>query len=334
LKSKIEKLQSGAARIGVILNPLSGRIRKRREAMRRAVGLIPGAICKEVTDAPEIKASVEAFLLADIDLLVIVGGDGTVQGILCHLFAVHPLESWPILAVVPGGTTNMTALDLAISGKPESVLRRLSEYLQEREVPLLLQRHVLCVEQAGAEKVYGMFLGAGLIARAVIFSQSRIKKLGITGEIYSAVITFGYIVGLLLGRNKGAWAPVDMSIIAPGRDARTGTYAFFFASSLDRLLFDMRPYWGQEQAPLHVTFVEQRRKNPWHSLLSVLKGCGHVLKERDGYFSCNTQTLEVLMDDEYIVDGESYSVASKNGPLRISAVGPVIFLALGTSGRA
>jgi diacylglycerol kinase (ATP) len=328
LKSRIEKLQSGAARIGLIFNPLSGRIRKRKDAMRRAIALIPASICREVTNASEIKASVEAFLSADIDLLVIVGGDGTVQGILCHLFATHPLESWPVLAIVPGGTTNMTALDLGVSGKPESVLRHLGEYLQERSTPLLLQRHVLCVEQAGAEKVYGMFLGAGLIARAVIFSQSRIKKLGITGEVYSAVITFGYIIGLLLGRRKGAWAPVDMSIIEPGKGARTGTYAFFFASSLDRLLFDMRPYWGQEQAPLHVTFVEQRRKNPWHSLLSVLKGRGHVLKEQDGYFSCNTQALEVLMDDEYIVDGESYRAASKSGPLRISAAGPVTFLTL------
>jgi hypothetical protein len=334
LKSRIEKLQSGAARVGLIFNPLSGRIRKRRDAMRREAALIPGVTCREVTNASEIKAAVEALLKADVDLLVIVGGDGTVQGILCHLFSAHPLESWPILAIVPGGTTNMTALDLGVCGQPESVLRRLNEYLKERAAPLLLQRHVLCVEQTGAEKVYGMFLGAGLIARAVIFSQSRIKKLGITGEIYSAVITFGYIVGLLLGRRKGAWAPVDMSIIDPGRDVQTGTYAFFFVSSLNRLLFDMRPYWGQEQAPLHVTFVDQRRKNPWHSLFSVLKGRGHILKEQDGYFSCNTHTLEVLMDDEYIVDGESYSVASKNGPLRISAAGPVTFLTLEASSRA
>jgi hypothetical protein len=40
------------------------------------------------------------------------------------------------------------------------------------------------------------------------------------------------------------------------------------------------------------------------------------------------------MDDEYIVDGESYSVASKNGPLRISAAGPVTFLTLEASSRA
>ena len=314
-------------RIGLMFNPLSGRIRKRRDVIRRAAACIPGAICREVTSASEIDASVEEFLNADIDLLVIVGGDGTVQGTLCHLFARQPLEKWPVLAIVPGGTTNMTALDLGVCGKPELVLQRLGEYLLEQTAPLLLQRHVLCVEQTGEEKVYGMFLGAGLIARAVIFSQSRIKKLGITGEVYSAFITIGYIIGLLLGRRKGAWAPVDMTIIEPDKAARTGTYAFFFASSLDRLLFDMRPYWGREQEPLHVTFVEQRRKNSWHSLWSVLAGRGQLLKEQDGYFSRNTRVLELVMDDEYIIDGESYRAASKSGPLRISAVGPITFLA-------
>ncbi|MGH8685894.1 MAG: diacylglycerol kinase family protein, partial [Nitrosospira sp.] len=98
--------------IGFLFNPLSGRIRKRKDAIRRALAEIPGAICSEVTNAPEIKASVDAFVQADIDLLVIVGGDGTVQGVLCHLFATQPLARWPVLTVIPGGTTNMTALDL------------------------------------------------------------------------------------------------------------------------------------------------------------------------------------------------------------------------------
>ena len=147
-----------------------------------------------------------------IYLLVIVGGDGTVQGVLCHLFATQPLAKWPALTVVPGGTTNMTALDLGICGSPESILQQLS-YLLKQTPPLLLERHVLCIEQSGAAKVYGMFFGVGLIARAVIFSQSKIKQLGITGEIYSAIITVGYVMGLILGRRRGAWAPVRLSII-------------------------------------------------------------------------------------------------------------------------
>ena len=130
-KSRVDRLGSGTATIGLIFNPLSGRIRKRKDAIRRALTEIPGATCREVTNAHEINASVEAFIDAGVDLLVIVGGDGTVQGVLCHLFATQPLSSWPVLAVVPGGTTNMTALDLGILGDPESVLQKLRDCLTE-----------------------------------------------------------------------------------------------------------------------------------------------------------------------------------------------------------
>lgn len=325
-KSRIDKLESGVATIGLLFNPLSGRIRKRKHAIRHALAEFPGATCKEVTNAHEINASVDAFLSTGVDLLVIVGGDGTVQGVLCHLFATQPLSNWPVLTVVPGGTTNMTASDLGILDSPEVTLRKLKVCLLKQSPPILLQRHVLCIEQAGVAKIYGMFFGVGLIARAVIFSQSRIKRLGITGEIYSAIITLGYLGGVLFGFRKGSWAPVKMSIIEENAELHRGTFVLLFASTLDRLLFGMRPYWGQEQEPLHVTFVQQQRKHPLRSLLQLLSGHGDVLKENNGYFSRNTRALELLVDDVYIVDGESYRAASEAGPLRITAAGPVCFL--------
>ena len=324
-KSRMDRLKSGAPAVGLLFNPLSGRIRKRKNAIRQALAAIPDAVCREVTNAPEINASVDAFMDAGIDLLVIVGGDGTVQGVLCHLFATQPLAKWPALTVVPGGTTNMTALDLGICGSPESILQQLRNYLLKQTPPLLLERHVLCIEQSGA-KVYGMFFGVGLIARAVIFSQSKIKQLGITGEIYSAIITVGYIIGLILGRRRGAWAPVQLSIIDKDIELYRGTFAFLFTSTLDRLLFGMRPYWGQEQEPLHVTFVRQQPKRPLRSLFQLLSGRGDLLKEKNGYHSSNTRMLELRMDDVYIVDGESYRATSQDGPLRITAAGPISFL--------
>lgn len=329
--SRINRLRSGAATVGLLFNPLSGRIRKRKDVIRRVLAGIPDATCMEVTNALEIKASMDAFVQADIDLLVIVGGDGTVQGVLCHLFATQPLARWPVLAVIPGGTTNMTALDLGIHGRPELILQQLREHLLKQTSLVFLQRHVLCIEQTGAAKVYGMFFGVGLIARAVIFSQSKIKQLGITGEIYSGIIMLGYLVGLIFGRRHGAWAPAQMSIIEKDIELPRGAYAFLFASTLDRLLFGMRPYWGQEKEPLHITFVRQKPKRPLRSLLTLLSGRGSFLKEQDGYHSCNTGVLELLIDDDYIVDGESYRASSEDGPLRITATGPIIFLGMGST---
>lgn len=325
-QARIDRLGGGKATVGFLFNPLSGRIRKRRDAIKAELTRIPNAICREATNAPEIYVSVDVFLEADIDLLVIVGGDGTVQAVLNHLFATYPLANWPVLNVIPGGTTNMTALDLGVHGRPEHILRKLSKCLLNGNPPVLVKRHVLCIEQAGTAKVYGMFFGLGLIARAVIFSQGRIKHFGVTGEIYSAIIMLGYLAGALMGRRQGAWAPVQLSVIEENIELHQGTYSFLFASTLDRLLFGMRPYWGREQEPLHVTFVRQQRERPLHSLLQLLSGRGSGLKEQDGYHSCNTRTLELLIDDDYIVDGESYHAAVQDGPLRITAAGPVTFL--------
>jgi diacylglycerol kinase family enzyme len=323
--SRIDRLRTGTATIGILVNPLSGRIRKRKDAIKRELETIPHAVYREVANTSEINASVDAFLEADIDLLAIVGGDGTVQAVLNCLFAIKSAAGLPVLTIVPGGTTNMTALDLGVQGKPEQVLRKLSESLTEPALQALVRRHVLCVEQ-GAEKVHGMFFGVGLIARAVIFSQGKIKQLGVTGEIYSGIIMVGYLAGALMGRRHGAWAPVQMSVIKKNTEVQRGTYAFLFASTLDRLLFGMRPYWGKEQEPLHVTFIRQQRKDPLRSIIQLLSGRGHDLKERDGYHSCNTEMLELLIDDDYIVDGESYRTAGRGDPLRLTTAGPVTFL--------
>ena len=96
-KLRADRLGSGAATIGLLFNPLSGRIRKRKDSIRRVIDEIPGGSCREVTNALEINASIDAFISADVDLLVIVGGDGTVQGVLCHLFSMYPLIEWPVL---------------------------------------------------------------------------------------------------------------------------------------------------------------------------------------------------------------------------------------------
>ena len=324
-QSQIDRLASGTAKVGFLLNPRGGRIRKNIDVVRNILAEIPASICLEASDKPEISASMDALLQAGIDLLVIIGGDGTVQAVLTHLFISQPAK-WPVLTIVPGGTTNMTALDLGMTSKPEFILRRLRDCLLERSTPLLLQRPVLSIEQPGTAKVYGMFFGVGLIAHAVIFSRSRVKQFGITGEAYSGIIMLGYLIGVILGRRTGPWAPTQISIIDKNGVTHKGTYLVLFVSALDRLLFSMRPYWGREKEPLHVTSVEQQKSHPWRALWLLLSGHREAIKEQDGYHSHNTNVIEILMDDDYIIDGEFHRATSQDGPLRISAAGPVTFL--------
>lgn len=307
-------------------NPLGGRMRRRKNALREALTEIPGIIRREASNSTEITSALTTLINGNIDLLIIAGGDGTVQAVLGHLFANCPADDWPILTVVPGGTTNMTAADLGIHSRPERVTQRLHDLLLQPATPLLLQRHVLCIEQQGQAPVYGMFFGAGLIARGVKYSRSRIKRLGIPGGIFSAIIILRSLGGFILGRGKGGWAPADLSINDMNGGVRSGSYQFAFASTLNRLIYGMHPYWGREPGPIHVTLVEQRRRYFWRKLVPLLYGRGKRLEARHGYHSYNTHALEIAMDDDYIVDGELYRADGKSGPLRISATLPVTFL--------
>lgn len=329
-QTRTDTLTTSSYRTGILFNPLGGQARKREKAIRQMLTIIPHAIYQEATNLPEFKTSVESLLQAEINLLVIIGGDGTIHAILDLLFMARSPEKWPTLAIIAGGTTNMTSLDLGIRGKPELALQQLSNFLSQSQslAPSLVRRPVLCIEQTGAKKNYGLFFGAGLIARGVKFSRSSVKQLGITGGIFTLFIMLRSLAGMILGQHQNEWAPVNIMITDSNGKVHNETYLFALVSALDCLLLGIRPYWGKESAPLHVTMVDQQRRHLWRSLWPLLSGHGHKLKKQHGYHSQNVTSIELMMDDEYIVDGELYRAAVQNGPLRISATDPVTFLVI------
>lgn len=330
LQTRIERLAAGSAKVGCLLNPLGGQVRKRKPAILQALAEIPGILVCEATDAITFKTAIDRLIQADIDLLVIVAGDGTTHAILGHLFTSLALDEWPVLMIIPGGTTNMTPLDLGVQGKPEQTLRRLRAYLLKPSTPKLVQRPVLCIEQKGMNPMYGMFFAVGLVARGVKFSRSSIKQIGITGGIFTALIMLRSLIGMIIGsgRRQSEWAPVTMTMTEANGRIHQGTYLFALVSALDCLLLNLRPYWGKEPAPLHVTAVDQHHQRLWRSLWPLVSGGGQVLQEKDGYYSHNTHSLTLQMDDEYIVDGELHRSTSPQDPVRITATDPVTFLVL------
>ncbi|HNP25348.1 MAG TPA: acylglycerol kinase family protein [Nitrosomonas sp.] len=328
IESKINHLKSRSGKIGLLLNPMSGQVRKREKAIRQMFGQIPDSIVCEASNTAGFITATNTLLQADVDLLVIIAGDGTSHAVLSHLFTTLPDTEWPVLMIIPGGTTNMTPLDLGMRGKPEKILHRLIDYLQQPGTPELVQRPVLRIEQHGKNTIYGMFFAVGLVARGVKFSRSSVKQIGITGGVFTFLIMLHSLIGMIFGQNQRKRTSVNMSIMKENGEKIEGTYLFALISALDCLLLNLRPYWGQETAPLHITWVDQQRKKLWRSIWPLITGRGYILKEQDGYHSHNANTLTIHMNDEYIVDGELYQSTDSNVPLHITATQPVTFLVL------
>lgn len=314
------------ARLGVVLNPLSGRIRRRRVEVQRCLDALPSADVREVSTVSGIDAALQSFAAEQVDLLVVVGGDGTVQMVLTCLFESKPFAALPVLAVIPAGTTNMTALDLGVHGSPIRALRRLRHWLQTPVAPRLVKRRAVHIRQSGCPDIYGMFFGAGVITGGVRYSQNRKKKSGMTGELATGVAVLRFLFDMLIGRTSPIITPVQIRLLGRDGDGQDRSCLFLLGSTLERLLLGMRPYWGEEDAPLHVTWVSESPTRFWRSLPLLVAGRGKRITAHDDYYSSNVRVLEVIMDDHFIVDGEQHLAESRNGPLRLETTEPVTFL--------
>ncbi len=316
-------------RIGLIYNPLGGWFRKHIAQMQSLLAALPEIRQIRATDQIEFEQAVTIVVEAKTEWLIIVGGDGTLQGVMSCLFEHLPADRWPEITIVPAGTTNMTALDLGVGGRAEQILSKIRQYLRQPVDVKRIQRPVLRIEQAGMKNVYGMMLGLGLIARGVKFSRSQIKQIGMTGNIFTTVIVLRSLAGMFLGRPQAEWAPVRITQKDEMGTLSERVYLFALVSALEKLLLSIRLYWGREQAPLHVTFVEQHSKRFWRAIWPLIAGRNHPLLQKEGgYTSYNTASIELWLDDEYIVDGELYYASSQNGPLKITADGPILFRVL------
>src|SRR5512137_472498 len=114
-------------RIGVLHNPRSGANLTAAAPMRRLLDAHPDLPCSDVFDPASVTAALREMAERGIDTIAISGGDGTVNAVLNTVFGRSPFPRLPLLAVLRGGTANMTARDIGMQGRQDRALRALIE---------------------------------------------------------------------------------------------------------------------------------------------------------------------------------------------------------------
>ncbi len=100
-----------AIRVGVINNPRSWRNtrRKTRQAIQGALSARRRAAHFEEDTLDGLVARTQQLIREGTELLVVNGGDGTVQAALTALFNLPAGTRQPLMVVLKGGTTNTSA---------------------------------------------------------------------------------------------------------------------------------------------------------------------------------------------------------------------------------
>ena len=315
-------------RVGILSNPMSGRNKKNSSAIKRLLDHHHKVPQFEAQTQHDIHSAVTKLAEEQVEVLAINGGDGTVQAVLTTLFLHRPFQTPPLLAILPSGTSNMNAGDVGLKGKRAPALQKLLSWAEGRgENPTILTRHIMRVHRIPNEDpIYGMCFGAGAIYQGAEVGWRTKHSVGRLGEIGASLIISKFFLSLLIGR-KNQLTPITMTISSDEQPPIQGEFLTILVTTLERLFLGLRPYWGVEPLPLHYTAVTSHPSYLTRTLPSLLFGRPHRNGTPEhGYYSHNTQSLELQLQDNFTIDGEAYKPDPDLGPVRLADGGQASFL--------
>ena len=312
--------------IGMVTNPLSGGNRKGIGEIRKFLAQNPGINYCEAVTPEEVNAVLTDFSTRNVELLVVNGGDGTVQAVLTALYGRSLFPRPPVLALLQAGTTSMLARDVGVRGKPSAALAKILAWSMGtgRTGDPIHERPVLKIRQEGyAEPVCGMFFGAGAIPRGIDLCHGSMNPNGVRGELMPGLIMARLILEVLTGREK-LLSATDMGIRLDEAPAWHDTYLFAMVSTLERLFLGLHPFWGGEAAPLHFTALRAKPTYLLRNLPFLLRGrCTATASPENGFFSHNIRRIILDFRGRFTLDGEIFEARA---PLTIEPAGPARFL--------
>ena len=296
-------------RIGVLNNLRAGR---RRPAAARLGEVLRGrtdVVSVETEGAHELAPALAELERREIDVLVLNGGDGTVQCALSALLRDPTRERLPAIAPLRGGRTNSTSSDLGADRDPARGLARLLAATDAGQLDrLAVARPVLRVRSAlrGVDQ-YGMFFGAGLIYRAIGLVHRKFPP-GRQG-VFGAGLVTGALVGKVVFRpSSGILTPDKCQVRIDGRDLVDAELYLLIASSLERLFLRINPFWGCGPGGMRLTALASRAQ--WMALAAPGILAGHPprwLSRERGYASERAERAELRISCGFTIDGELFA---------------------------
>ncbi len=315
--------------IGLLRNPRSGANLRGAAAMHDALAAHPNLPSRDVVDPASVDAALAEMADRGVDTIAISGGDGTVNAVLNTIFGRNPFPRRPLLAVLRGGTANMTARDIGMRGRQHRALPSLIEAASRGGEGLeVTGRPVMRIDPgAGRDPIHGMFFGAAAISQGIDYCKRNVHTLGLRGEIGPAVTMARFVIAMARGE-RAIVAPVPMTLSVDDAPAASFDCEIVHVTTLEELVLGLKPYWGKEAAPLHYASVRAGPRHWLRALPGILRGRpNRFITAANGYDSRNAHRLTIGLDTPFFVDGERFA-PTKGTPLALTDGGTAEFLTL------
>lgn len=317
--------------VALLSNPKSTGNRQTLPRVRSYCANNPDIFHYEVEHVDQIGRALQTIARVEPAVIVINGGDGTVQAALTELYqGEHFSGTVPPIAVLPNGKTNLIALDLGIHGDPIRALERILEIARTGVTPHVVARELIALSdgEAGSRPVLGMFLGGAGLADYILYCRNRIYPLGLSNGLSHFLTAVAVIMSLLFGIRATflppSTRPVRISLIRDGE--LVGRFAVLIVTTLEKLLLGTRPG-DSRSGNMKLVAVEQSLPALFRLLWAGLfKRMGKA--KMQGVHLSQGDMIRIEGDhSSVILDGELFE-ASEGKPIVLRSTAPVPFLRL------
>jgi hypothetical protein len=316
--------------VALLSNPKSTGNRAMLPRVRNYCANHPDIFHYEVEHVDQIGRALQTIARVEPSVIVINGGDGTVQAALTELYQGEHFKVPPI-AVLPNGKTNLIALDLGTYGDPLKALDRIVELAKTGLDQHVVARELIALSdgQSGSRPVLGMFLGGAGLADYILYCRHRIYPLGLSNGLSHFLTAMAVVFSLLLGIGGKYMPPrarpIQVSLIREG--PLRGRFSLLIVTTLEKLLLGARTGSGDAVGSMKLMAVDQSLPALFRMLFASLSG--QLGKHKlSGIHLERGDMIRIEGDhSSVILDGELFQ-ADVGRPIVLTSTAPVPFLRL------
>ena len=197
----------------------------------------------EVDEVGQVGNALASIAQVRPRILVVNGGDGTVQATLTELHNGGHFEVPPPVAVLPNGKTNLIALDLGSVGDPVRALERVLEIARSDLDEHLVQREMIALSSGATNRpTVGMFLGGAGLADTILFCRHSIYPLGLPNGVSHVIAALAVLLSIVVRASSRFLPPRPRPIqVRLHRDGFvSGRFSLLIVTTLEKLLLSIQ----------------------------------------------------------------------------------------------
>lgn len=292
----------------------------------------PDVFHYEVEEIGQIARALEMIARVKPKVLVINGGDGTVQAALTELYhGGHFQGAPPPVAVLPNGKTNLIALDLGADGAPLEALAQIVQVAKGDLSAHIVVRELIALSdgEESSRPVLGMFLGGAGLAETILYCRNKIYPLGLPNGIShfltAIAVLFSAIFGVKADFLPQKSRPVRVSFIRGGE--LQGSFSVLIVTTLEKLLLGGQTGPSGQTGFMKLLAVDNRPPAMFRMIAASLRGkLGQ--RQLDGVHFEQGDIIRIDGENSSVIlDGEVFE-ANNERPIFLRSTAPVPFLKL------